>query len=283
MMRIGIIAKPRLEAGEILTELLAYLQKRQIQTFLDQDAASLIGETKAYLKSEIPDKVDLVVVLGGDGTLLSVARLIGGKNVPIFGVNLGSLGFLTEVTLEELYPTLDKVIEGQVAYDERLMLQATVIRQGEQISTYAVLNDIVVNKSALAKIIDMAAYIDGKLVANFKADGLIVSTPTGSTAYNLAAGGPIVHPNMHSIILTPICPHVLANRPVVVMDSSRIEISLLSVDTQVHLTLDGQVGFSLKGNDVIRITKADHTIKLVSVPGKNYFDVLRTKLKWTER
>ncbi len=283
MMKIGVIAKPRFEAGEIVSELLSYLKEKKIEAFLDKDTAAVIGEPNAFLKSDIPDLVDLIVVLGGDGTLLGVARLIGSRDVPIFGVNLGSLGFLTEVTLDELYPTLDKVIEGQCDYDERLMLNAAVIRHGEQISAYTVLNDIVVNKSALAKIIDMAAYIDGKLVANFKADGLIVSTPTGSTAYNLAAGGPIVHPNMHSIILTPICPHVLANRPVVVMDSSCIEISLLSLDTQVHLTLDGQVGFSLMGNDVIRITKAEHTIKLISVPGKNYFDILRTKLKWTER
>lgn len=282
-MKIGIIAKPRLEAGEILRELLSYLRKRDVGTFLDQDTATLIGETGSCLKSEIPSKVDLIAVLGGDGTLLSVARLIGALDVPIFGINLGSLGFLTEVTLDELYPTLDRVIAGEVDYDERLMLTSSVIRQGEQISSYSVLNDIVINKSALAKIIDLAAYIDGKHIANFKADGLIVSTPTGSTAYNLAAGGPIVQPGMRSIIITPICPHILTNRPVVVRDESEIEIVLESEDSEVHLTLDGQVGFSLRGEDVIRIVKADHTIRLVSVPGKNFFDVLRTKLKWTER
>ncbi len=282
-MKIGIIAKPRLEAGEILRNLLSYLRKKGVETFLDQDTAALIGETGSCLKSEIPSRVDLIAVLGGDGTLLSVARLIGSRNVPIFGINLGSLGFLTEVTLDELYPTLDRVISGKVDYDERLMLTSSVIRQGEEISSYSVLNDIVINKSALAKIIDLAAYIDGKHIANFKADGLIVSTPTGSTAYNLAAGGPIVQPGMHSIIITPICPHILTNRPVVVRDESEIEIVLKSEDTEVHLTLDGQVGFSLRGEDVIRIVKADHTIRLISVPGKNYFDVLRTKLKWTER
>lgn len=282
-MKIGIIAKPRLEAAQTLRELLSYLAKRKIETIIDRDTAALIGESSPFQKSEIPEKADVIAVLGGDGTLLSVARIIGCHNVPIFGINLGSLGFLTEVTLKELYPTLDKVIDGGVEYDERMMLTAEVVRQGEKISHYTVLNDIVINKSALAKIIDMEAYIDGKHVANFKADGLIVSTPTGSTAYNLAAGGPIVHPNMHSIILTPICPHILTNRPVVVMEESRIEIVLKSLNTEVHLTLDGQVGFSLQGEDVIRIEKAACTIRLISVPGKNYFDILRTKLKWAER
>jgi NAD+ kinase len=282
-MKIGIIAKPRLEAAEILRKFVSYLEEKKIETLMDHDTASVIGESSPYQKSEIPEKVDLIAVLGGDGTLLSVARLVGCYDVPIFGVNLGSLGFLTEVTLDELYPTLDKVVDGKIDYDERMMLTATVLRQGEKISHYTVLNDIVINKSALAKIIDMETYIDGKHVANFKADGLIVSTPTGSTAYNLAAGGPIVHPGMHSIILTPICPHTLTNRPVVVMDESEIEVVLKSLDTQVHLTLDGQVGFSLQGGDVIRIEKAACTIKLITVPGKNYFDILRTKLKWTER
>ena len=282
-MRIGIIAKPRLEAADILNELLSNLRQRKIEPLMDRDTASVIGESSPYQKSELPEKVDVIAVLGGDGTLLSVARLVGCNDVPIFGLNLGSLGFLTEVTLDELYPTLDKVIEGNVEYDERMMLTATVVRQGEKIASYTVLNDIVINKSALAKIIDMETCIDGKHVANFKADGLIVSTPTGSTAYNLAAGGPIVHPNMHSIVLTPICPHILTNRPVVVMDDSQIEIVLKSLNTEVHLTLDGQVGFSLRGEDVIRIEKAACTIKLIKVPGKNYFDILRTKLKWTER
>ncbi len=282
-MKIGIIAKPRLEAGEVLRSLLSYLRQREVETFLDPDTAALVDEHGTCPKSEIPLKVDLIAVLGGDGTLLSVARLIGARDVPIFGINLGSLGFLTEVTLDELYPTLDRVIAGKVDLDERLMLTASVIREGAQISSDSVLNDIVINKSALAKIIDLAAYIDGKHIANFKADGLIVSTPTGSTAYNLAAGGPIVQPGMHSIIINPICPHILTNRPVVVGGGSEIEIVLKSEGTEVHLTLDGQVGFSLQGEDVIRIVKADHTLRLISVPGKNYFDVLRTKLKWTER
>ncbi len=282
-MKIGVIAKPRLEAASILRKLLAYLRKRKVETFLDQDTAKLVGESSPYQKSEIPGKVDLIAVLGGDGTLLSVARLIGCQDVPIFGINLGSLGFLTEVTLDELYPTLDKVIEGNFNYDERMMLTASVVRQGEEITHYSVLNDIVINKSALAKIIDMAVNIDSMHIANFKADGLIVSTPTGSTAYNLAAGGPIVHPSLHLVILTPICPHILTNRPVVVRDDSRIEIVLQSMNTEVHLTMDGQVGFSLRGEDIIRIEKAACTIKLISVPGKNYFDILRTKLKWTER
>ncbi len=282
-MRFGIIAKPHLEAADTLRQFLSYLRERRIETVLDAETAALVGETSSHQKSRIPAQVDVIAVLGGDGTLLSVARLIGCYDVPIFGINLGSLGFLTEVTLEELYPTLDKVIAGDVEYDERLMLTARVLRQGEKISQSIVLNDIVINKSALAKIIDMEAYIDGRYVANFKADGLIVSTPTGSTAYNLAAGGPIVHPKMRAIILAPICPHILTNRPVVVKDDSQIEIVLKSEKTEVLLTLDGQVGFSLRGGDVIQIDKATCTIKLISCPGKTYFDILRTKLKWTQR
>ncbi len=282
-MRIGIIAKPRLEAADILRELVSYLKKRNIETFLDQDTAAVIGEVSPYPRSEIPEKVDVIAVLGGDGTILSVARLVACHDVPIFGINLGGLGFLTEVTLDEIYPTLDKLIQGRIHYDERMMLAASVIRDRQEVSEFTVLNDIVINKSALAKIIDLAAYIDGMHVANFKADGLIVSTPTGSTAYNLAAGGPIVHPRMHSIILTPICPHILTNRPVVIRDDSSIEIVLKSRNAEVHLTLDGQLGFSLQEEDIIRIQKARCTIKLITVPGKNYFDILRTKLKWTER
>jgi NAD+ kinase len=283
MMRFGIIAKPHLEAADTLRPFLSYLRERRIETVLDTETAAVVGETSPYQKSQIPAQVDFIAVLGGDGTLLSVARLIGCYDVPIFGVNLGSLGFLTEITLDELYPTLDQVIAGEVEYDERIMLTAKVLRQGEKISRCIVLNDIVINKSALAKIIDMEAYIDGRYVANFKADGLIISTPTGSTAYNLAAGGPIVHPKMHAIILAPICPHILTNRPVVVQDDSQIEIVLKSENTEVLLTLDGQVGFSLRGGDVIQIEKATCTIKLISCPGKTYFDILRTKLKWTQR
>ncbi len=283
MMRFGIIAKPHLEAADTLRQFLSYLRERRIETVLDAETAAVVGETSPYQKSQIPAQVDVIAVLGGDGTLLSVARLIGCYDVPIFGVNLGSLGFLTEVTLEELYPTLDQVLAGEVEYDERLMLTAKVLRQGEKISRSIVLNDIVINKSALAKIIDMEAYIDGRYVADFKADGLIISTPTGSTAYNLAAGGPIVHPKMRAIILAPICPHILTNRPVVVQDDSQIEIVLKSENTEVLLTLDGQVGFSLRGGDVIQIEKATCTIKLISCPGKTYFDILRTKLKWTQR
>ncbi len=282
-MKIGIIAKPQLEAAEILRAFLAYLHQRKIQTFLDRDTAGMMGESSPYSTAEIPDKVDLIAVLGGDGTLLGVARLIGDRDVPIFGINLGSLGFLTEVTLDELYPTLEKVLEGDVVYDTRMMLHAVLVRDGKEIACHTVLNDIVVNKGAMAKIIDLITYIDGRHVANFKSDGLIVSTPTGSTAYNLAAGGPIVQPGMHAIILTPICPHILTNRPVVVKDTSRIEISHFSSDSEVLLSLDGQVWHSLQGGDVVRIVRAEHALQLISVPGKNYFDVLRTKLKWAER
>jgi NAD+ kinase len=225
----------------------------------------------------------MIIVLGGDGTLLSVARLVGDHEVPILGVNLGGLGFLTEITLEELYRVLERVIQGDFITDERVVLNAAVIRRGERMAEFTVLNDAVIDKGALSRIIDLETTINGQYLTTFKSDGLIISTPTGSTAYNLSAGGPIVYPSLHCIIVTPICPHTLTNRPIVIPDDVKIRSILQTKQQEVILTLDGQQGFSLEFEDVVEVRKAEGRILLIKSPYRHYFEVLREKLKWGER
>jgi NAD+ kinase len=278
--RIGIIAKPRPEAKPLLEDLLKWIEARDVESIMDVDTAAILGVASTYKKNEVPATSDLIIVLGGDGTLLSVARLVEGKDVPILGVNLGSLGFMTEVTVGELFPVLDDVLTGHYTVSERVMLNCHVHRQGERIAQAVVLNDVVINKGALARIIEMEAYVDGVYVNTFRADGLIISTPTGSTAYSLAAGGPILYPNLEALIINPICPFTLTNRPLVIPDSVKIEVILVKENEDVMVTLDGQVGVALRYRDVIEIRKAETRLKLIECPGKNYFEILRTKLKW---
>ena len=215
--------------------------------------------------------------------MLSVCRLIGAKEVPVLGVNIGGLGFLTEVHQEEIYNVLEKVLKGECPIEERIMLEARVYRNNKSAVDYVIVNDVVVNKGALARIIDLETYVNHDYVATFKADGLIVATPTGSTAYALSAGGPILYPTLKSIILAPICPHMLTNRPIVLPDDVLIEMVLKSPAENVFLTIDGQVGFSLNLNDIIEVKKSKFKTKLLTPCGKNYFQILRTKLKWGER
>jgi NAD+ kinase len=278
--KIGIIAKPRPEAKPVLEELLKWVEARELEAILDLDTAAMIGATSAYRKGDVPSAVDLIVVLGGDGTLLSVARLVERKDVPILGVNLGSLGFLTELAVAELLPALDDVLAGHYSLSERVMLDCQVHRQGERIAQAVVLNDVVINKGALARIIEMETYVDGVYVTTYRADGLIISTPTGSTAYSLAAGGPILHPSLEALIVNPICPFTLSNRPLVIPDTVKIEVVLVKENEDVLVTLDGQVGVALRYRDVIEIRKADTRLKLIECPWRNYFEILRTKLKW---
>jgi NAD+ kinase len=281
--KIGIIAKPRPDAKPLLEDLAKWLEARGVELVLDLDTGAILGEASAYntcKKSAVPEAVDLIVVLGGDGTLLSVARLVEGKEVPILGVNLGSLGFLTEVTVAELFPVLDEVLAGRFTVSERVMLNCRVYRQGERIAQAVVLNDVVINKGALARIIEMETYVDGVYVNTFRADGLIIGTPTGSTAYSLAAGGPILYPNLEALIVNPICPFTLTNRPLVIPDSVTIEVVLVKENEDVLVTLDGQVGVALRYRDVVEIQKAETRLRLIECPGKNYFEILRTKLKW---
>ncbi|MDP2168459.1 MAG: NAD(+)/NADH kinase [Thermodesulfovibrionales bacterium] len=283
MKRIGIICKAgRPEPPEILRDFLPWLKERGLEVYLDIETAKAMG-IRGYPRPEIPPAVEVVVVLGGDGTMLGVARLVCEKGIPILGVNLGGLGFITEVYKEELYDVMDSILNGRCPTQERMMLSACVHRRGEKIADYTVLNDIVINKGALARIIDLETYINKSYVALFKADGLIASTPTGSTAYSLSAGGPILYPTIDSIVLTPICSHTLTNRPIVLPDDSLIEVTLRSKTEDVFLTLDGQVGFNLREADCVEIKRSQFKTTLLMPCERDYFQVLRSKLKWAER
>lgn len=290
MKRIGIIAKQnKPEAAIIIGRLVEWLQPRGVDVYIDEGVVNSLrsGTTRSSLnllkKEEIPSHAEMIIVLGGDGTLLSVARLVGSHNVPILGVNLGGLGFLTEITLEELYRVLERVIQGDYLTDERVVFNAAVIRHGEKLAEFIVLNDAVINKGALARIIDIETTINGEYLTTFKSDGLIISTPTGSTAYNLSAGGPIVHPSLHCIIITPICPHTLTNRPIMIPDDVEVRAILKSKQQEVLLTLDGQQGFVLEFGDAVEVKKAEGKILLIKSPYRHYFEVLREKLRWGER
>jgi len=285
MKRIGIICKAgRPEPAEILKKLLPWLRSKGHDVFLDMETAEILN-IDGHSMANIPSLVDIIIVLGGDGTMLNVARLVGEKGIPILGINLGGLGFITEVNREEIFEAVERVLSGNCSVEEedRIMLSAFVYRHGEKIADFIVLNDVVVNKGALARIIDLETYVNKSYVATFKADGLIISTPTGSTAYSLSAGGPILYPTLNSIVVTPICPHTLTNRPIVLPDDFTIEIVVRSESEDIFLTLDGQVGFSLKKNDMIVVRKCDFTTKLLMPCERDYFQVLRTKLKWGER
>jgi len=279
--RIGVIAKLHHEvAAPVLRELCDWLRASDREVVMDTTTAKLIGEESPHRKADIPRMVDLIVVLGGDGTLLSVARLLVDYEVPLLGINLGSLGFLTEVPRHEMIGTLEKVFAGDVRIEKRLLLKTEVLRQGELVASSSCLNDVVVSKGTLARMIRLHILVDGQFVTGLRADGLIVATPTGSTAYCLSAGGPIVHPANDVIVLTPISPHVLTNRPVILPDTSRIEIRLISEEENSMVTFDGQVGFSLRCGDVIEVRAAENRLNLIVSPERNYFEVLRTKLKW---
>lgn len=283
MKKIGIICKTgKPEPFEILAELLPWLRQKGYEVFVDLETASAMN-IEGTPRSQIPSMAEVMIVIGGDGTMISVSRLVAEKGIPILGVNIGGLGFLTAIQKDELYKVIDQVLAGECSMEERIMLNACVYRHSECIAEYVVMNDVVVNKGALARIIDLETYIDHIYVATFKADGLIVSTPTGSTAYALSAGGPILYPTLKSVILAPICPHTLTNRPIVMPDDVQIEIMLRSQNEDVFLTIDGQVGFSLRQNDIVEVKKSQYKTKLFIPCERDYFQILRTKLKWGER
>lgn len=264
--------------------LLPWLRERGREVALDQEAAIVLPGAEAGLpRAEVVGWSDLVIVLGGDGTILSVSRLIGPREVPILGVNLGGLGFLTEITLDEVIPALEAVLRGEFAVSRRLTLTARVLRGGAPIASFEALNDAVITKTALSRIVDLETHVNGEYVATFRADGLIVSTPTGSTAYCLAAGGPIIYPTLPALVIIPICPHTLTNRPLVVPDSAVVEIIRGSDGEDVHLTVDGQVGVGLRYRDVVSLQRSGRTVALIKSPKLNYFELLRAKLKWGER
>ncbi|MGC1456121.1 MAG: NAD(+)/NADH kinase [Nitrospirota bacterium] len=281
MKKIGIIAKDIPAAQKATKKLASWLEARGKKVFIDRETAASI-KMRGYEPDEIPALVEMIIVLGGDGTLLSAARLVAEAHadVPIFGVNLGSLGFMAEVSIDELYGNLEKAIAGKLVTEERIMLTASVLRQGKRIAQYRVLNDAVINKGALARMMELRVSVNDGHLTTLRADGLIVATPTGSTAYSLSAGGPIVHPTIHCFVLTPICPHTLSNRPIALPDSVVVTICLTSLSEDVSLTLDGQIGFPLEPNDVVAIKKSQFRMKLIKHPTKSYFEILRTKLKW---
>jgi NAD+ kinase len=283
--KVGIISRPRPnDIAAVVPDLLKWLAQYKVEVFVDPEtaaAASLPGHERR--REELPRIADLLIVLGGDGTLLAAARLENERGVPILPVNLGGLGFLTSVTLAELYPILEQTLAGENRTSERVMLDVRVIRGGEQVERHHALNDAVLNKAALARMIDLTLTVNGEFVSDFRADGLIISTPTGSTAYSLAAGGPIMYPRVEAFLVTPICPHMLTNRPLVVPETSRIEVKFVGPGEPVTLTLDGQVGIDLHPGDRVEIARAKQRLRLVRAPERTYYQILRDKLKWGER
>jgi NAD+ kinase len=289
MKGIGIYAKcSHPDAVRIAGEVVDWLSKRGLEVFLEEALArQLSGQGPGYERRQIPSMVDLIVVLGGDGTLISVARQVarhnGDRDIPILGVNLGSLGFLTEITRDEMFPCLERVLRGDFKLSQRMMLEAVIFRDGREFKRFRVLNDIVLNKGAIARIVDMEVWVDDAYLTTFKADGLVIATPTGSTAYNLSAGGPIISPGLHCFVISPICPHMLANRPLIVSDDATIRIEVKCKDEHVVFTADGQVAVDLQAGDLIQVCKARRGTLLVDSPSRDYFEVLRTKLGWGER
>ena len=281
---IGIIARPRrVDIAAIVPPLLKWLSDRNIRAPYDQETASSLPDSvPGKTRTELAAESDLLLVLGGDGTLLSAAREAAPRSIPILPVNLGSLGFLTSFMLQELYPALEETLAGHLAASERVMLHSALIRDGKTVDDQRVLNEVVINKSALVRMIQVRLTINTDFVCRYRADGLIVATPTGSTAYSLSAGGPIVHPNVESLIITPICPHTLSDRPIVVDDKCCVELSVAGPAESVYLTLDGQKGIPMQSGDKVRIVRAEERLKLIQPKRKSYYEILRSKLKWGE-
>ena len=285
MKSVAIISKPsKPELKGILPKLLEWLHERGYEAFMDQQTAAYVSGPDVVERDLIAfRKPEFVIVLGGDGTLLAAARAVARAEIPVLGVNLGSLGFLTEVSLADLYPTLEALQQNCCAVESRAMLHCQLVREGKCASEYEALNDVVVSKGALARISDFDVYIDDAFVSNYKADGLIIATTTGSTAYSLASGGPILAPDVPGFVITPVSPHALTNRPLVVRDSAGIEVRIKSTQEDSYLTVDGQVGMPVRDSDRIVCRKSKHQVKLIRRRETTFFDVLRVKLKWGER
>ncbi|HXJ95739.1 MAG TPA: NAD(+)/NADH kinase [Terriglobia bacterium] len=282
---VGITSKPnKIEVREIVPPLIAWLQRRGVEVLFDKETAvSVASGAEGLTRDELGSRVDLAIVLGGDGTFLATARALEGRPVPILAMNLGGLGFLTVVTRDELYPALEAVLKGSYRTESRVQIEAEVVRNECCAASFLALNDVVLNKAAIARVLDFDVWVDGLFISTYKSDGLIVSTPTGSTAYSLAAGGPVVAPSVGAFIITPICAHTLTNRPIVLSDTTTIEVAVKSEGEPAYFTVDGQVGMEVHGEDRVRIRKSTKTVEIVQPSSKNYFEVLRQKLKWGER
>ena len=285
--RVGILVKPHQpEAVKTICRLVEWLDERSIKLIGSPklEREQIEAETHCAIEileaEQLASRVDMIVVLGGDGTMIATARVIGDHDVPVLGINFGSLGYLAEFTIEEMLPAFESILANNYRLDRRMMLAAELYRGGKQMLHNRVLNDVVISKSALARIIEIETWLGKQLVNCFRADGLIISTPTGSTAYNLSAGGPIIYPSMDAVVITPICPHTLSNRPLVVPDDVEIELVLKTPQEEVAMTLDGQVGFPLEVGDRVVIRKSRTTFNLMQPIDRNYFEVLRGKLRW---
>jgi NAD+ kinase len=280
--KLGLVLKrhdprvPRIVAG-----IIPWLQERSVEIFVDQSSIveQLPGPTNVVSPEELPARVDAVAVFGGDGTFLYAARMVAARSIPILGINLGSLGFLAEVKLDRMREAFEGLLSGNYQLEDRMLLEVEVLKNGQNLARYMALNDAVINKGALARIIELEVSVDGQLVTMTRADGIIISTPTGSTGYSLSAGGPILHPTLEALIITPICPHTLTNRPVVVSDAAVVGVCLRH-GKDVMLTVDGQVGMSLEQGDCLRIGKANSAIRLIQSETSPFFKLLREKLKW---
>jgi NAD+ kinase len=281
---VAIISKPeRPELREALPALEKWLQQRNYAVVVDRESAAYFSASDAMPRSELATRSpDLALVLGGDGTLLSAARAVAKVGTLILGVNLGTLGFMTEVPLADLYTAMDAIEKGRYVVDSRSMLSCSLVRGGETVATHVALNELVVSKSAIARLNYFELFVDSEFVSSYRADGLIIATPTGSTAYSLGAGGPILKPDVDAFVITPVSPHGLTHRPVVVRDTVEIEIHVKTGDEEAYLSLDGQVGMPMRDGDVVRSVKAEHAARLLRFQ-KTFFEVLATKLKWGER
>jgi len=281
---VGLISKPKKEdICAVAPDILAWLEKHKLRAVLDTETAGCLDRSDGVPRDQIPAQVDLLVVLGGDGTMLAAVRLVENHAVPILGVNLGHLGFLTEITVEEVSQVLEDVLAGRHKTSQRAMLEAELVRSGRRIAAHRALNDVVLHKAAIARMVELEFSIDAVFVSRIRGDGLILATPTGSTAYSLSAGGPIVSPAADVMVVTPIAPHMLTNRPLIIPGSSQVEILLSAADESAHVTVDGQVGEEALPGDRLRIRRAARGVELVVSPKRDYFAVLRDKLRWGSR
>ena len=283
-MKVGIVGK--IENSEVvdLTRILVEeFGSLGVEVYLENKLADLAGNNNCTELENIHKHSDVVIVLGGDGTFLGVSRILSGTDIPVVGINMGNLGFLTEVTRKEALQLVDIIANGSYEVENREMLSVKVIRKNKQFCSYDVLNDVVISRGIVSRVVDLSLEINDKQISTFKADGLILATPTGSTAYSLSAGGPIVFPALPLMIITPICPHTLTNRPLVVSNERVVRVRSLTDTTQVHLTLDGQISFDLMAGDVVEVTKSKKSVKFIRSPFRDYFSILKTKLMWGER
>jgi NAD+ kinase len=281
---VGIFSKPNApRAVKVVPELLGWLAEHAIEARIDNETALYAGIPAGLDRQDVPDSCDLAIVLGGDGTLLSAARAIGNRAIPLLAVNLGGLGFLTSITTDDLPSELGRALTGDLRITRRKMLRVTLVRDGVAVAEYQALNDVVIAKSSIARIVDLETWADGSFVCAYKADGLIICTPTGSTAYSLSAAGPIIYPTVNAICLTPICPHTLTNRPLIIPAEMGVRVVSKAAEEEAFLTVDGQIGGPLEAGDAVECAISDFDVLLVRPPHKTFFDVLRQKLKWGER